>query len=248
MRLFDPEDSPAYVLAELAVSGEERAQAADELVALLGRCAETPAEGFTTAISSLDPSATQREVAGNILLARQPAERRWRGILSIPGAIASLCKASAQRAAALQALTERIVSADAHVVDSPGMIAEITELITNLADDDHDLGRARAILAAEASREAASGSPRKASALACLAAELGPADGELAHLEEELLTAIAAQASAESALQLAEAGLAVAQAPARQDHFRRKALEAAVALCDICYCDCHDFGRAPHEP
>lgn len=231
MRLFDPDNSPAHVLAELAVSGEERTQAANELVALLGRCPEMPAEGFSAAICSLDPSAAQREAAGNILLARLAAGRRRWDVVALANAIASLCQAPAQRAAALQALTERIVSACEYVVDSPRRTAEIRELIRDLAGDDHDLGHARAILAAEASREAASGSPSKASALACLAAELGPAAGELAFLEEELFTAIAAQASAAPALQLAEAGLAVAQAPARQEIFRRKALEAAFALC-----------------
>jgi NACHT domain len=230
MRLSDPDDSPAYVLAELAVSGEERALAADELVALLGRCPEMPAEGFSAAIGSLDPSAAQREAAGSILLARLPAELRW-DVVSMPGAIAALCQAPAQRAAALHALTESLVSTDAHVTDSAEMIAEITELITDLAGDDHDLGRARAVLAAEASREAASGNPGKASTLACLAAKLRPADGELALLEEALLAAIAARAGTESALQLADAGLAIAQAPAQQELFRRRALEAAVARC-----------------
>jgi hypothetical protein len=157
IRLFDPDDSPAHVLAELAVSEQERAQAADELIALLGRCAETQAEGFSAAIDSLDPSAAQRETAGNILLARLPAERKRWDIVSMPGAIASLCQAPAQRAAALQALTKRILSADAYDLDSPEMTAEITKLITDLAGDDHDLGRARAILAAEwAGRGAAS--------------------------------------------------------------------------------------------
>jgi hypothetical protein len=230
MRLFDPDQSPAWVLAELAVSGEERALAADELVALLGRCPEMPAEGFSAAIGSLDPSAAQREAAGSILLARLPAERRW-DVVSLPGAVAALCQAPAQRAAALQALTESLVSTDVHVTDSAEMIAEITELITDLAGDDHDLGRARAILVAEASREAASGNPGKASTLACLVAKLRPADGELALLEEALLAAIAARAGTESALQLADAGLAIAQAPAKQELFRRKALEAAVARC-----------------
>lgn len=215
----------AELLTRLAATGEEKVQVVEELVRSLehhDRLLALTAD----VIVRLDPADEQRRAACAILLDRLRSDDAALDPGDLGKAIARLRPTSGERAAAVDAMTLRVISGY-----DPYSLAETDAALTELTAPGPERTRARGILIEEIGRQAAARDTDRACRLTRLVAELELTGDELAHVSHSLLTATAAATSPEEVQDLAEAGLSLDLEPGQQETFRVRALEAALTQC-----------------